>query len=211
MNLKKALLECECCICPGCCMPVDGGGNPIDIPFEITAPSCPAIDGQTGVFEPLAIQGTEQPCGVCGQWGYNAVFDVPGCAWQGAEGVPCACDVPCDIQICLELFCSSEFGEADPSSGADNCCKRMRLKIGSSMKFPGSNPLGLNEMFSTLCTEGDYIAPTACDCDGGLTASFSLASLQTECDELYVGGYCDGFPVCCELSGCDFTGATLDI
>lgn len=218
---KEAILKCECCqLCPGCCMPVDGNGIPIDFDFSISAPNCPALDGTIGTFTPLAIlEGYGDACGVCGQWGYNSILEVPGCQWQGAPDTDCECSVVCTLIICLSLYCNSElYGAADPEVAVDACCKRLRLKVAASFIFPGSEPNDGNAEQDVRCDNADYFPPTSCECTGttDVTAIFPLHNLTVECTEFYTiddgfGPDCVGKPKCCVLSNCDFTGATLAI
>lgn len=169
---KKALLDCGCGCgegCPGCCMPVDGEGTPIDIPFEISAPGC-TIDGLTGVFNPLALDGANGPCGLCGIWAYSAFLDIPGSFYNPPE--PCELVPGCIQTFCMILACrATPDAQDDPSQNA--CCRRIRLQVWATFEFSGSTLL--------LPTQGDCpgefyreFRPQSCSCTGGLSAIFDF-------------------------------------
>lgn len=166
-----------CCAgaCPGCCMPVDEGGNAVDIPFEVDAPGC-ALDGFTGVFNPLAVAGVSGACGICGTWGYSLTLEVPGQFWN-FNGIGCDLVPACQVVWCMLLTCQVEQGVADdPDNSA--CCRRMRLYVASTYDFSGATP----NNGGGACGPGqDYerwIGPDSCACVGGLSAIFSIGFLN---------------------------------
>lgn len=173
---KKALLDCNCgCTgaCQGCCMPVDEEGVPIDIPFEISAPGC-SIDGLTGVFNPLALDGANGPCGLCGIWGYSAYLDIPGEFYNpsGVEGEPCDLVPGCIQTFCMILACQSTPGAIDNPS-QNLCCRRLRLQVWATFEFPGASIL----LPTQSDCPGDFYRefnPRSCSCQGGVSALFEF-------------------------------------
>lgn len=160
-----------CCGCPGCCMPVDEFGDPVDIPFSISAPGC-TIDGFTGVFTPLAIEGSPTACGICGVWGYTTALDVPGEFWMPDGIGGCALAPGCIQSFCMILKCSADHAEAD-DTGQNACCRRLRLQISASYAWAGSvygsgtgSCVGLDNV--------KEVPPDSCDCDTDVSAVFSF-------------------------------------
>ena len=209
MNTKKkrAVLECCCGVCVGCCTPVDytnplyPGGVVEDVPFEFVAPNCPELDGDVGFFDPINPTGSViGSCGPCGSFlGQNVAV------LAGARKNPVVtCELtPCSIQICLILEC-------DPGQssipGLDFCCSRLRLWIGTTetqAEDDGSRPLGAT---SLDCTSWKKVNPTQCSCAGGLSARFPFA-INFVCPK-YTVGPCAGEDNCCKVT-CDLTNAEV--
>ena len=195
----------QCCcggICPGCCMPVDEYGNAVEIPFEVDAPGC-ALDGFTGVFDPLAVGGESGPCGICGSWGYALALDFTGKFWM-SDGMG-GCDlVPvCDITICMILTCDLTLGIAD-DAGNDECCRRIRLQVSTPYEFAGANQDSLPTCTGGVSIWGIAVGPDSCSCSGGFSAIFSLGML-TPIDQ--VDPQCGTVPPC--VPDCDMTGLRI--
>lgn len=169
----------NCCCdngCPGCCMPTDAFGDPVDVPFEIDAPGC-SFDGTTGTFNPLALSDVAGGCGICGTWGFDGVLSIPGSFWN-PDGMG-GCDlVPgCAIQVCMFLNCDTEHGIADDAENGQ-CCRRMRLYVASDYNFAGATDNGGNGQCVGKRYE-TWLSPTSCACtDGVLSAVFSLGILE---------------------------------
>ena len=212
-NQRQALLECCECGCQGCCLPTDVDGNLEDIPWEISAPSCPEIDGLTGVFNPIdAVPTGTGPCGACGT--YQNVSDpvvIPGEAASGLENpVDFSClFTPCGTSsLCFVLACETGTSGA---SGIEECCGRLVLWIGSDNPLAGDDGSRPQTIGGQTCDNWIKVLPNSCACDP-LSAEFSLSGVAYVCDELdvWVGGPCDGELKCCQVS-CPLGDATLVI
>lgn len=192
-----------CCgnLCPGCCMPVDGDGNAIDIPFEVDAPGC-AIDGTTGSFNPLAVEGTAKACGICGTWGYSLTLEVSGQFWN-FNGVDCDLIPACVVNWCMYLFCDNEYTVSDdPADSA--CCRRLRMYVAATYDFTGATDNGDTGACSPGHQYERYIGPDSCSCVSGLSAIFSLGFLNplTQVDP-----QCGTVQPC--VPDCDMTGIRI--
>lgn len=152
-------------------MPVDEFGDPIDIPFSISAPGC-TIDGFTGVFTPLAVEGGPTACGVCGVWGYTTAIDIPG-EFYIPDGMG-GCDLTpgCIQSFCMLLTCSATHADAD-DTGQDACCRRLRLEVSATYAFAGSTYGASTGSCSGLDNVDEFL-PDSCDCDPDVSAVFSF-------------------------------------
>lgn len=181
-------------------MPVDDDGNAIDIPFEVDAPGC-AIDGFTGVFNPLAVEGAPHACGICGTWGYSLTLEVSG-KFYNFNGMDCDLVPACSIVWCMFLTCADTQGITDdPADSA--CCRRMRMLVGSTYNFAGAT---VNE--AGACGPGfsyeKWIGPDSCSCVDGLSAIFSLGFLNPS---THVDPECGVVQPC--VPDCDMTGIRI--
>jgi hypothetical protein len=207
---KKAVEDC-CCTGSCCCLPVDYT-NPLyprgvlqNIPFEITAPGCVQLDGDTGTFVPIDPTSIYLGgCGPCAGFVPVAVAALPGINYFDVGGM--CMPTPCSINLCLMLTCEQD--EQAVNGGLDECCSRLRLWVGSSVQQvedDGSRPDG--DLTAVSCTSWKKVSPSQCVCNP-LSARFPL-SLNFNCGTIS-GGACDGQPNCCVLT-CDLTGAEVVI
>lgn len=190
----------NCCCdsgCIGCCVPVDAGTNaPQNIPFEISAPSCPELDGWAGIFVPVAppLSQDLSRCGVCGIYAANnPTPSIDGDSYNPPSPcvlLPSSCTIG---PFRFGLHCTTPLIPLNESLAT--CCRRLLL----SMNLNGGT------------SEDDvYVNPTSCVCDP-LSAIYDISGLfplfQTWVDP---GVTCpiDG---CFPNAGCDLTGATLII
>ena len=205
-NQLEAILLCGCGCenCTGCCLPVEADPTPYAvvmsvIPWEVVSPSCPSVNGLTGNFTP--IDPTNPGIGSCGYCMTYCVYEATLFVLPGMLKVPFPPPVGClnspcshgDIKLVLECNGSLDTG----------CCDRLRLWVG--MTISGGTLAGdTGEVPPGECggsaTSWVKLAPATCTCSGGLSAEFSLAGLQINCDEYFVGGDCDGQPKCCQIN-----------
>lgn len=207
--------ECTCEDgCVGCCLPIEADPAPYavlmsNIPWEVVAPSCPSVHGVSGVFTP--IDPTNPGIGSCGYCMTYCVYEdtlivVPGTLKVPFDGITGCLDSPCShgsLKLVLECNDAIEAG----------CCERLRLWVG--MTLSGGTLVGdTGDVPPGECggsaTSWVKLSPSACTCDGGLSAEFALSGLSINCDEVFVGGPCDGQPKCCRLS-CDLSDAKVVI
>jgi hypothetical protein len=208
----------NCCCgdvgCLGCCLPITDNPAPYDvvmanIPWEVVSASCPSVDGITGEFVP--IDPTAPGIGPCG---YCMTYCVPEATFIT---IPAALRVPFPPPVnCLLSPCSHGdlklVLECNDDASLD-CCNRIRLWVG--MTVSGGILVGdTGEIPPGECggsaTSWVKLAPSSCTCEGGLSAEFSLSGLQIECDEVWVGGECDGQPKCCSIT-CDLSDMKIVI
>ncbi len=214
---QKALLECCECGCQGCCVPTNEDGTLAEIPFEISAPNCPAIHGATGVFAPIDAIVPKGPCGACPTYCAIASIIIPGKAASGfgspSNPAVCLFTTCATTDLCIMLTCERGGSGA---VGLDECCGRLRLWVGNATQLEGDtgeNPpnQGGCDGFSD-CTSWRKFAPNTCSCEGTLSAEFDISNLQFYCDpaDVWTSGPCIGERKCCQV-GCDLTDATLVI
>lgn len=208
---KKAVLECCCGACVGCCFPVDysipqyPNGVVKDIPFEFVAPNCSQLNGTTGFFDP--INPTSSPMGVCGPCGgligRNQVV-ISGVRWTPI--ITCS-PTPCSFNICLILECNPD---ELPIEGLDSCCSRTRLWIGTSDQQVEDNGDRPPNFTAFSCTSWKMVNPIQCTCDPylGISARFPF-TINLDCPT-FATGPCAGQPNCCRVA-CDLTDAELVI
>lgn len=189
--------EAQCCCgqaaCVGCCVPLaDGTNAPQNIPFEISAPGCPELDGWSSVFVPVA-PPTSQPLSACGACGEYAAQDLtPGIAAQAYNPPdPCVLLTPPSYTATFGPYqFNLRCDEGPPPAGTshlDSCCRRLLLAVN----------------WPTTSSPERVFAALSCSCEGGLSAIFPLDQLieQTWDDP---GIFCpiDGqFPFTCNMGG----------
>jgi len=198
--------------CYGCCLPIDltqptyPKGVLVTIPWEVVAPSCPAINGVSGVFTPVDPTNPGiGPCGYCGTYCVieNTLIVIPGTI--KVPFTPCFTS-PCSLgEIKLVLECND-------TSQLTGCCDRIRLWVGMSIsggKLVGDTGEKPPTCFGTV-SSWVKLSPSTCTCSGGLSAEFRLSGLSITCDSVFVGGPCDGQPNCCQIS-CGLSDAVIVI
>lgn len=171
---------CDCepdTACIGCCFPLDDYGDLAEIPFEVGAPSCPEVDGLSGVFTHDAIEPQNKVCGSCGSFSWTKpgpqfLMEIPS-VFYNPDGMG-GCDaIPGDgLAIRFALYCDGEFNLGD-APGLPDCCRRLRLVCGTSYETVYADPEFV------LPDLGNYITiiePDSCTCDL-LSAIFSLCRL----------------------------------
>jgi hypothetical protein len=208
---------CCCPSCIGCCWP-EVAGVLQTIPWAISAPSCPEIDGITGDFAP--VDPSNQPTGTCGRCGCyissTTPLEITGTLWT--VGGPVCFPNTCGVLLCLGISCDED---EDQGEFGDECCSRLRLIVSASTPIRRADDLSVGVF--TAC-RGDLtdcnadpdqwvqIAPSSCTCneDGTLSVIWDLSVLGFYCSGTVASGPCAGKPDCCNLF-CDLTGATLVI
>jgi hypothetical protein len=213
--ISVACKQCSCEElqgCYGCCLPVDlaqplyPAGVLVTIPWEVVAPSCPTINGVSGVFTPVDPTNPGiGPCGYCGTYCVieNTLIVIPGIFKVPFD--PCFTS-PCSLgEIKLVLECND-------TSQLTGCCDRLRLWVGVSIS--GGTLVGDTGEKPPTCfgTVNSWVklSPSTCTCSGGLSAEFRLSGLSILCDGVFVGGPCDGQPNCCQIS-CGLSDAVIVI
>lgn len=218
---------CDCCdgqCNKGCCIPIDHSnpiyepyGTPKNIPFQIVAPSCPALNGYEGELfcggaVPVQNKGDCGPCLSCvGGGPDNGNFNL--IASRRIElGPLCNLD-SCSIILCLVLTC--EANEPD-NQDVERCCQRFRLKLGISAggnaHIDGEDPDLV--VPGSACNSWRKVEPITCEC-GATESDFPAIvfpiGFSVLCDEVFEGS-CVYFSKCCDtLIGCDLSDATLVI
>ena len=177
----------------------------MNIPFEIDAPGC-SFDGLTGEFIPLAIEGTEAGCGICGSYGYDTALQVPGSFYNPNPPEDCDLVPGCIITMCIVLKCDDAYG-IDDDTGNGECCRRMRLEVGVPYEFNGEN----ESSTEPSCIGGDtifrgWVGPDSCSCVDGLSAIFPLAKFEPIVQS---DPFCGEVQPC--VPECDFSGIRLII
>jgi len=188
--------EARCCCgqfgCVGCCVPVAEGTNaPLNIPFEISAPGCPELDGWASQFIPSAPPPSQElsACGVCGVY---AAEDLTPTVQGAAYNPPAPCVLlspPGYVGVFGPWRFTLHCDEGPAPSGTDHldsCCSRLRLGI--------SLHGGTTERLVTA---------SSCSCVGGLSVIFPLDDL-IDVSWLDPGIFCpiDGqFPWACSMAG----------
>ena len=164
----------KCCCgegCTGCCFPADLS----PIPFAIDAPGCDDLDGYTDNLVEEAVDPTQHACGICGSYVLSTAFSVPGQFWNPDGMGGCDLIPACAITFCVRLICDGDaHGELDTPGGGE-CCKKLRLLVAVPYEFEG----GIEGDGGLGCLGGvnlwhDYVAPSSCSCEGGLSAIFPL-------------------------------------
>jgi hypothetical protein len=199
----------RCCCgkgCTGCCF-CRQSGFAIEADYEIDAPDCPLLDGQTGIVGIPDSEGLQTTnCGPCANLLNSVTYNAPTFSWDDA-GIPGEC-VPqggADLLFTFHLFCLIDREGDDPS--LPECCRKIRLAIVQG---------GLNSPIDAPTTL--WISPITCSCDpeGGLSALFSFEQIIADCDEgTYESGPCEGRTRCPQIDyfpfrgNCSLTGATI--
>ena len=208
---KKAVLDCCCGTCLGCCLPIDytqpayPGGVLQNITAQISAPSCPEIDGDSFILTPSAPTNPQiGTCGACAVYIYESIQIL------GTRPSPllyCS-TTPCSIFLCFRLTC---LADVTPATGLDECCGRLRLWIGCSEQMiedDGTQPGGLG---GSACGSWRKVSPTQCSClggGGGFAARFPLGFTTT--GPLIETGPCAGEQDKC-TPNCSLAGAEIII
>lgn len=219
-NLDK--VHCDCCggSCVGCCWPADATAL-LQLEWEITAPNCSQLDGQTGTFtaqNPQKSSHSAATCGYCTCYEDLVSISLTGEFWTDFGF---CMNSPCSFGLCFALECAD--GE-EAVAGLDDCCARIRLILGftASGGSEGTNQTGITEVSSSDCANQPdcqsnswyVIDPTSCACDAdaevGLSAVFPLSALVFECTDHTGTSSCDDLQ-CCLPTDCDFTDATFCI
>lgn len=222
-NLQEMLLRCQCHCCDGCCIPT-GLGLPVGpLLWEIDAPNCADLDGNSGSLDPvLASPPAPGACGWCNVCYANAAGiggpfggNISGVSWIEGPGI--CIQTPCSLSVNLFLICLEAAG---PTSGEEieECGSRLYLAAsftGGGRPDPVS---GFDDEITDFCgppaAEWRLIAPLSASCDPGgcgLMAVYSLADLGFVCDLVYSSGVCAGQPQCCQPIACSFVDATVTI
>jgi hypothetical protein len=216
-NMQEAALACGCCgACNGCCLPVEFSetyplGRALNIPFCISAPDCAELDGDCAEFvnaSPTspAIFG---PCGICAEFSGSKSWSLLAFRWtEPPPGSGGECQMtPCTVTICLTLRCLDEESAPD----IEDCCSRLRLIIGSSEEQADGSP----GPSTGSCTSFKTVSPSFCECSGDPGAAPAVIfplSLNFACQDLWIGGSCDGKIKCCQnLINCSLNNAEVVI
>lgn len=209
-NQKAAILECCTCGCNGCCVPTNEDGSLADIPWEISAPGCPEIDGATGTFTPVDATVDTGPCGHCAT--YLNVSSPVSITGQQASGVvdpfgECTY-TPCTIgELCFALEC---LRSQDGAAGLSDCCSRLFLWVGTDRTLEGDDGSRPRGGVASLCLSWRRVSASTCTCEGGLSAEFPI-ELVLYCTEFWEApNICAPEPKCCQIE-CDLSGAKLVI
>lgn len=198
---------CRVCDCAatsgcvvGCCWPLAFTelypcGYQVPIPFEISATGCD-LDGYTDNFTPVTAtaRGT---CGGCGGAPPVVIGTTIGTLKVEVPGFGYCNDTPCSIDVVLMLTCDDS--ETVPY-GLDECCGKLRLWVGTSVRLAGDVGLERPEGAPT----GYYwlkIEPSSCSClpdSGGFAAIFEV-TIVLDCPTLFTTGPCIDEPKdCCD-------------
>lgn len=217
----------KCCcdeFCHGCCFPLGELGQPQDLAFELSAPSCLALDGFTGTFLPET--GTNEigeECGNCLCYTTDPSTPLPGITGTAYEVVAEVCQsTPCSRSVNFYLMCDRQTTIVDDGNAAtDACCQDIKLLVAfDDADVAGDGPRPLNICREFILSDGIELenlielSPISCECEDELTnfvLVYDLSDLVFLCETVFEGGPCDGLPDCCVPSGCDFTGATLTV
>lgn len=211
---KRAVTECCCRGCVGCCFTVqEDPYRVLDVPWEVSAPNCPEIDGVTGILTSVdPTSPVRGPCGPCNTWcniGPDYI-ELTGISRVPIDGV--CTTTPCSLgQMCMVMECNEQevtIPEMDP------CCSRVRmwlgLTLGANSILNGDDGSRPSASCGQTCTTWVKIAPSSCSCEGGtLSAIFNISGLTINC-ATFTDGPCAGEPVCCQIN-CDLSGATIAI
>lgn len=224
---KRAIMECDCCGCRGACFPEDCVGDVcslLDIPWEISAPSCADIDGLTGNFSPFGGYSSysRNECGPCVCYESIIELSLPGKIYLevgGGEGEPPAMCVEGACTIDLKLYLAID-------SSIDGCCKvvvvvellsvvdGLALNSGQYQNvdalscIPQVTPVD-NDRFRQF----EFDSCTCLPDRAGFSAVFSLDRITWECTlgDHPISSVCYPNSLCCVLDGCSLAGATLTI
>lgn len=206
-----------CCGCVGCCFPIVGG-NLQSFPWQISAPNCPALNGQSGTFAPFnPIGNVIGACGTCICYSAAVIpINMTGGQWQD-NGLGVCVVQSCGAHFCFSLSCDDNEAAVP---GIGECCSRLRLKVWArNLRVTGGG--ATTQDTCTVGIIGDClfdpvtareIHAASCACGPPLTAAFDLSQLGFACltDEVQTG-VCAGKPLCCNIINCNLTGATLTI
>lgn len=231
MQKKRALLECGCgCGCVGACFPVNRNVTPnvlVDIPWTISAPNCPAIDGLTGVFQPFNASWVESNCGPCTCYESTVNLSLPAkrkLSVGGDDGDPETLDPPpfcseASVPIVLKFWLTTD-------NTIEGCCKVAILvelvSYGDGNDLSCGNLVNDNDLnclpFVSPADPKIYrkFALDLCTClgvDEGFMGEFDLSRICWSCSlGTHLGDACpDGSSLCPELDGCSLVGATLSM
>lgn len=185
--------------------------------YEISAPSCLDIDGDTGIFIPdVATNQVGSECGNCLCYTPDGVHAVNGGTF---EVVADECNpTPCSRNVSFYLMCDRQAALiADDNPNTELCCQDIKLLVAfDDSDVAGPRPRPTNICRDLITADGLLLAnlvelrPIACTCDPfGLV--YDLSDLAFLCTSFFSGGPCDGQPDCCTPTACDFTGAILTV
>lgn len=206
---KRAVLDCCCGFCIGCCFPIDYT-NPTypdgvlqNLTLSLSVPHCPSLDGTSVTMYPSA--PTNPSIGACGACAVYLGGPIQLLGTRPAPLLYCS-TTPCSFNVCFRLTC---FADTSVASGLDECCGRMRLWIGSSetqAEDDGSSPLGGGQ---GECTSWKLVSPSQCSCgESGPAMRFPFSVNTT--GPAITSGPCAGETDCC-TPNCDFTDAEVVI
>lgn len=227
---KKAVLECECCGCGGCCWAVDPEDptQAAPIAFDIVAPDCTELDtgGTPNTFTPQESLGTAEQgsCGPCTWMLWNDIGNGPPAKWSvGGEEPGDPLPSPCSWEIAAALVCLAPDAGDAPAETTDQCCANVRLLMAANNEFSGSRPLTDFTSLSELSAYADAAQvlidgagnlnwgklqpPTSCSCDDvtGMHAEFDIAGwVSPACSNTLPYDY-----ACCSPTICDLSTAVL--
>lgn len=235
---KAALMNCGCCGCDGACFPESCVGDVctlLDVPWEITAPSCPAIDGMTGNFSPFGGYSSydRSECGPCVCYEAITELSLPGKIYLelgggggvgeegggggGGDPPPTCVESPCTIDLKLYLAIDASI---------PGCCRVVvvveLLSVVDGLALTSGDvqtPETLNCIPQATPVDNDRFRQfefDSCTClpdRAGFTALFDLSRITWECT---LGNHppsslCYPNSLCCVLDGCSLAGATLTI
>lgn len=221
----------KCCCgetdCIGCCFPFDALGVGQDMTWEISAPSCAAIHGQTGTFSPSSTPPHDSGgCGICLCYvnSLASPLSISGFA-KTEEFAPDDCvDTPCTAEICFNVYCPNvRANQGDPT--LEQCCRRIELlvQVVGLLAVTGGDDMSVDvsdcpyDSFEGCQSEQGIVRkllPVACQCFEespcqDLEITYDLSELTLGSSATYSGGPCDGELIDCVLSSCSLAGATL--
>lgn len=227
---KRAVLECCCGGCGGCCWEVDANdpSQAVPITFDIVAPSCVelATAGDPATFTPQESLATVEQgsCGPCTYFVWNVIGNGAPDRWSvGGEEPGDPLPSPCSWQVAAALVCTTpDTGEANAGTNVA-CCRNVRLLMAADNEFSGSRLL---TDFTTLPALAAYAAaaqtlidgpgtlywgklkePTSCSCDAstGMHAEFDISGwVSPACSSTMPYVY-----ECCSPTICNLAGAVL--
>lgn len=226
-NKKKAALQC-CCRCIGHCWPhtCDHEVCTLEsVPWEISAPNCTAINGTSGVFEPLAGAGDivreMGPCGPCTCYESIAEINLPARVYFEAGGGPPPSPPPfCSV---ADTFVKLQFYIFTGNNEAGNCCNiklLVYLREGHGLELCSGETVDRDAVTCIpLVATPDpafyrVFSPSACECLPGTTgfaATFDLSEIAFCCPLGDFSGVCAPNSKCAVFVDCSLTEATLTL
>lgn len=218
------------CCCDGACFPEDCTGGTctlLDIPWEISAPGCSAIDGQTGVFSPFGGFSNYQRsgCGPCVCYESIEIISLPGkikleltpgSIEEGVDPPPPSC-VELDCTIDIRLFLAVD-------SSIEGCCKVAvvveLLSVTDGLALTSGSPQNARSLVcipQVLPVDNDrfrQFSLDSCEClanGAGFSGLFNLDRIAWTCTygDHPPESECYPASLCCVLFNCSLSGSTL--